>query len=112
MILASGGADGGFEGIHCRLDSERLSLKAGKDVIQELHGEGHDRALFVFSNSGRTHWHFVNVRFSGDEGRRRLYRREREGKPVVVVVLDNAAFQRAKEVVKEEERPGWEAKGL
>ncbi len=74
-IFASGGADDGFEVIHCRLDSGRLSLEAERRVIQKLYNEGHDRALFVFSNSGRDRWHFVNVRFSGDEGRRRLYRR-------------------------------------
>ncbi len=74
-ILASGGANNDFEVIYCRLSSERLSLEAKRRVIERLYRDGHDRALFAFSNSDRTYWHFVNVRFSGDEGRRKLYRR-------------------------------------
>ncbi|MEJ7842567.1 MAG: TaqI-like C-terminal specificity domain-containing protein [Rubrobacter sp.] len=74
-ILASGGADDGFEVIHCRLGSDRLSLQAERRVMERLHSDGHDRALFVFSDAGRVRWHFVNARFSDDEGRRRLYRR-------------------------------------
>ncbi|HET7270325.1 MAG TPA: DNA methyltransferase, partial [Rubrobacter sp.] len=74
VVLATG-ADGGFEVIHCRLNSERLSLQAERRVMEKLHTEGHDRALFVFSDAGRARWHFVNTRYSTDEGRRRLYRR-------------------------------------
>lgn len=74
IILASG-ADDGFEVIYCRLDSGRLSLGSERRVMERLHSDGHDRALFVFSDAGRVRWHFVNVRFSDDEGRRRLYRR-------------------------------------
>jgi len=74
-ILASGGSDDGFEVIHCRLGSDRLSLAAERRVMEKLHSDGHDRALFVFSDAGRVRWHFVNARFSDDEGRRRLYRR-------------------------------------
>ena len=47
VVLATG-ADGGFEVIHCRLDSERLSLQAERRVMEKLYSEGHDRALFVF----------------------------------------------------------------
>lgn len=61
--------------IYCRLDSDRLSLASERRVMEKLHSDGHDRALFVFSDAGRVRWHFVNVRFSDDEGRRRLYRR-------------------------------------
>jgi hypothetical protein len=75
VILASGGADGGFEVVYCRLGSERLSLQAERRVMERLHSDGHDRALFVFSDAGRVRWHFVNARYAGDEGRRRLYRR-------------------------------------
>ena len=74
-ILASGGRDDGFEVIYCRLDSERLSLAAERRVMEKLNSDGHDRALFVFSDISRVRWHFVNARFSDDEGRRRLYRR-------------------------------------
>ena len=74
-ILASGGSGDGFEVIYCRLDSDRLSLAAERRVMEKLHSDGHDRALFVFSDAGRVRWHFVNARFSDDEGRRRLYRR-------------------------------------
>jgi hypothetical protein len=44
-------------------------------VIEKLLAEGHDRALFVFSDTGRVRWHFVNGRYSGEDNRRRLYRR-------------------------------------
>lgn len=71
----SGGADDDFEVIHCRLDSERLSLQAERRVMEKLYSEGHDRALFLFSDRARERWHFVNVRFGGEDGRRRLYRR-------------------------------------
>lgn len=74
-VIFATGADGGFEAIQLRLDSDRLSLAAERRVMEKLYSEGHDRALFVFSNRGRDRWHFVNARFSGDEGRRRLYRR-------------------------------------
>lgn len=74
VILASGGADDGFEVVYCRL-ADRLLLEPERRVIEKLYTEGHDRALFVFSYSDRDRWHFVNVRYAGDEGRRRLYRR-------------------------------------
>ena len=74
-VIFATGADGGFEVIHCRLDSEKLSLQSERRVMEKLLTEGHDRALFVFSDTGRVRWHFVNVRYSTEEGRRRLYRR-------------------------------------
>ena len=74
-ILASGGSSDGFEVIYCRLDSDRLSLAAERRVMEKLNSDGHDRALFVFSDAARLRWHFVNARFSDDEGRRRLNRR-------------------------------------
>ncbi len=74
-VVFAAGADGGFEVIHCRLDSAKLSLQAERRVMEKLHAEGHDRALFVFSDTGRVRWHFVNARYSTEEGRRRLYRR-------------------------------------
>ncbi len=73
-VLASG-ADDGFEVIYCRLESDRLSLGAERRVMEKLYSDGHDRALFVFSDAARRRWHFVNVHISDDEGRRRLYRR-------------------------------------
>ncbi len=74
-VVFAAGADGGFEVIYCRLDSAKLSLQAERRVMEKLHAEGHDRALFVFSDTGRVRWHFVNARYSTEEGRRRLYRR-------------------------------------
>ncbi len=47
VILASG-ADEGFEVIHCRL-ADRLLITSERPVMEKLLSEGHDRALFVFS---------------------------------------------------------------
>lgn len=74
VIVASGGAGDGFEVIYCRLTGGLL-IEPERRVISKLLSEGLDRSLFVFSDSARERWHFVNVRYSGDESRRRLFRR-------------------------------------
>lgn len=72
-ILASGAEDG-FEVVHCRL-AGRLLVTSERLVIEKLLSEGHDRALFVFSDRDRERWHFVNARYSAGEDRRRVFRR-------------------------------------
>ena len=72
-ILASGAGDG-FEVIHCRL-ADTLLVGSERLVISRLLSEGHDRALFVFSDRDRERWHFVNARYSAGEDRRRVFRR-------------------------------------
>ena len=71
VLLAAAGEDEGFEVIYCRL-AGKLLIRDENSVIPRLVSEGHDRALFVFSDDSQTHWHFVNVRH-GEGGR--LYRR-------------------------------------
>ena len=71
-ILASG-ADDGFEVIHCRL-ADRLLVTSERPVMEKLLSEGHDRALFVFSDHDLERWHFVNVRY-GEGSSRPLLRR-------------------------------------
>ncbi len=71
-IVASG-ADDGFEVIHCRL-AGRLLITSERPVMERLLSEGHDRALFVFSDRDLGRWHFVNVRY-GEGSSRPLLRR-------------------------------------
>lgn len=73
MLLAAAGDDEGFEVIYCRL-AGRLLIRSEAPVISRLvsSDEGHDRALFVFSDHSQTHRHLVNVRH-GEGGR--LFRR-------------------------------------
>ena len=71
-IVASGARDG-FEVIHCRL-AGRLLITSERPVMERLLSEGHDRALFVFSDPALERWHFVNVRY-GEGSSRPLLRR-------------------------------------
>ena len=57
------------------LDSHRLLLTAERPIISRLLKD-HPYALFIFSNSDQTDWHFVNPKYdSEDTEKRRLYRR-------------------------------------
>ena len=61
VLLAEAGDAGGFQVIYIRLDSEDLLVTRERAVVDHLL-RSHPYALFVFSNSGQTAWHFVNVR--------------------------------------------------
>ena len=61
LLFATGGEDSGFHLIYTRLDSDRLRLTNERPIISRLHKD-HPSALFIFSNSNQTHWHFVNVK--------------------------------------------------
>ena len=61
LLFATGGVHSDFHLIYTRLDSERLLLTAERPIISRLFDSYH-RALFIFSNSDQTDWHFVNVK--------------------------------------------------
>ena len=75
LLFATGGENSDFHLIYTRLDSERLRLTDERPIISRLLND-HPYALFVFSNSDKTHWHFVNAKYDPEHPeKRRLYRR-------------------------------------
>ncbi len=74
VLFASGGVDDAFHVVYCRLASPDLKRGFERPVVSQLLRE-HPYALFVFSNSDRTAWHFVNVKYDEQAERRRLFRR-------------------------------------
>ena len=75
LLFATGGGESGFHLIYTRLDSDRLPLTAERPIISRLLKD-YPYALFIFSNSEQTDWHFVNAKFDEEHPeKRRLYRR-------------------------------------
>ena len=75
LLFATGGEDSGFHLIYTRLNKDRLPLTTERPIISRLLND-HPYALFVFSNSDQTDWHFVNAKFDPEHPeKRRLYRR-------------------------------------
>ena len=75
LLFATGGGESGFHLIYIRLDSDRLPLTAERPIISRLLKD-YPYALFMFSNSEQTDWHFVNAKFDEEHPeKRRLYRR-------------------------------------
>lgn len=74
VLFAAGGQSSTFHIITARLASDRLLLGPQRSVIETLLRE-HPYAMFVFSTADLNRWHFVNVKFSEETQRRRLFRR-------------------------------------
>ena len=75
ILFGTAGDDSRFHLIYTRLDSDHLRLTDERPIITRLLND-HPYALFVFSNSNQTHWHFVNAKFDPEHPeKRRLYRR-------------------------------------
>lgn len=76
-LFATAGQDDGFHIIYCRLSADRLLLGAEREIITRLLRQGHDYALFIFSDREQHNWHFVNVRNEqhGKARDRRVFRR-------------------------------------
>lgn len=87
ILFASGGEDNAFHVVYCRLESDALLRGHERPIVNRLTRE-HPYALFVFSNKGRTDWHFLNVKYDEEAdlpaeqadgaaqvGKRRLFRR-------------------------------------
>lgn len=74
ILFASGGEDNAFHVVYCRLESDALLRGHERPIVNRLTRE-HPYALFVFSNKGRTDWHFLNVKYDEEADKRRLLRR-------------------------------------
>ncbi len=74
VLFATGGEDGAFHVIYCKLASDVLLRGLQRPVVNVLLKE-HPYALFVFSNRNQTHWHFLNVKYDATVEKRRLFRR-------------------------------------
>ena len=68
QVIAS---HGDFQVIYCRLREERLLRGQQRPVVTRLLQQ-HPYALFLFSTSDQSRWHFLNVKYDEDTGRRRL----------------------------------------
>ncbi len=74
VLFASGGEDGAFHVVYCRLESDKLLRGHQRPIVNCLTRE-HPYGLFVFSNKDRTDWHFLNVKYDEEVEKRRLFRR-------------------------------------
>ncbi len=72
-IIATGGG-GGFAIVYMRLHGA-LSLVHERTLISKLFRDNLLYALFVFSDTTQSQWHFVNVKEGVGEAKRRLFRR-------------------------------------
>jgi len=63
-----------FQVIYCRLAHPGLPRTDERQVVNRLL-QNHPYALFLFSNSAQSDWHFLNVKYDQEVERRRLFRR-------------------------------------
>ena len=66
LHFATGGRDGDFHIIYARLKTERLWKTDERQIITHLQTRYPD-ALYVFSNIGQDHWHFINVKLAREK---------------------------------------------
>jgi len=88
VLFAADGQDEGFHIIYLRLSSDTLLLGHERPVVSKLL-QGHPYGLFVFSDKSQTRWHFLNVKYHADEGKRRVFRR--------ITILPNEHYRTAAE---------------
>ncbi len=74
VLFAGGGEGNAFHVIYCRLAAKDLRREPQRSVVNQLLRD-HPYALFVFSNSDRSAWHFLNVKLDAQAAQRRLVRR-------------------------------------
>src|SRR2546429_6366458 len=74
LVFAGGGENNDFKIIVGRLDSDGALLGMQRPVVSRLIRD-FPYALFVFSNRDQNAWHFVNVKYDAEPGRRQLFRR-------------------------------------
>lgn len=74
ILFASGGEDGAFHVVYCRLSSPDSRRGHQRPVVSQLLRD-HPYALFVFSNKDQSVWHFLNVKYDDAAEKRRLVRR-------------------------------------
>lgn len=61
-----------FKVLHCEVD--QLLLGVERPIINSLLKD-HPYSLFLFSDSKKSAWHFINVKYDEEESRRRVFRR-------------------------------------
>ncbi len=75
VLLASGGREGRFVVVYtCLSESGRVPIGAQRRVMERMRND-YPNALFVFSDSNETVWHFVNVPYANESAGRKQYRR-------------------------------------
>ncbi|MBU1422471.1 MAG: hypothetical protein KKG06_04695, partial [Bacteroidetes bacterium] len=61
-----------FKILHCEVDQLLLGIE--RPIINNLLKD-HPYSLFLFSDSSKNTWHFINVKYDEEETRRKLFRR-------------------------------------
>jgi hypothetical protein len=74
LLFAAGGQDNDFHVIYARLASPELRLGLERPVVSRLLRD-HPYSLFVFSNAAQDRWHFLNIKYTEETAKRRLFRR-------------------------------------
>lgn len=74
VLFAAGGTNNDFHVIYARLASDKLLLGQERPVVSRLLRD-HPYALFMFSDSTQSRWHFLNVKYDDQSDKRRLFRR-------------------------------------
>ena len=76
LLFATAGDGDGFHVIYSQLKTDHLQLGVERQIISNLI-QSHPFTLFIFSDSSQVNWHFVNVKYDRDDGKRarRVFRR-------------------------------------
>lgn len=85
-IVASAGENNLFHIIHIQLHADKLFFGVERAIIGELR-KTHPYALFIFSNSANSHWHFINVKHDATRHGHQVIRR--------IVVSENERLRTA-----------------
>ena len=74
ILFATGGINDGFHIIYCHLKASKLHITIERTIINKLL-VNHPYSMFIFSNTDQSLWHFVNVKYSEEAKKRKLFRR-------------------------------------
>jgi len=74
VLFASGGINDGFHIIYNHLKGSKLHITTERTIINKLL-MNHPYSMFIFSNEDQSLWHFVNVKYSKDSKKRKMFRR-------------------------------------
>ena len=84
LLLASGGINNDFRVIYSRFNGDRLLKQKEREVVNKLLPDN-PYSLFIFSNEGRTEWHFLNVKYDDSPDKRKLFRRIKVESPLPLI---------------------------
>ncbi len=74
LVFATGGADGAFQILYCRIARPTLSLQDERAIV-ELLSQRHPYALFIFADRDERRWHLVNAKLDTKHQGRPVLRR-------------------------------------